>query len=409
MLFKRADKNEWYVKIPVPGGRWKPRSTGTARTPSAQRIEEAVKLLHPKLDNRLDELLAAVNDGRVALKELGKDPTIKALRALQTKLRDKELDDEMEEWHAIVARKSTRDTANHYRNAVKSFKRSLNPHPPKEGQKTRPFRAETLTLLELQKWMDNLGGEHNTRRKYAAGLASFCQHLVRRGLLDHNPMREIDLPPLGPSRDYHLETEEAEALVKEQDGDYRALAALMAGSGIEISVALSLTARDVYAGIREVRARGTKTHSRDRIIRVADWAWPYFYEAVSGKDPDEKIFKSIPNRWNARNVHAEACDALVGRGLTRYNGYTMRDHRHTYAVRAIKAGTPVPVVASQLGHSNGVLVLKVYGKHIPDEADRAHWESIATAMDKARKDKRKRGFGVFRGVSKGKPKKDKAP
>lgn len=110
-----------------------------------------------------------------------------------------------------------------------------------------------------------------------------------------------------------------------------------------------------------------------------------------------------------RNIHAEACDALVGRGLARYKGYTMRDHRHTYAVRAIKAGTPVPVVASQLGHANGALVLKVYGKHIPDEADRAHWESIATAMDKAKKEKTKTRFWCLSWCLEAQTEKEKSP
>lgn len=166
-------------------------------------------------------------------------------------------------------------------------------------------------------------------------------------------MREVELPPLGPPRDYHLDTAEAEALVKQQEGDYRALAALMAGSGIEVSVALALKVRDVRPGVREVRARGKKTRTHDRVVRVADWAWPYFFEAVAGKGPDEKVFAGIPDRWKARRAHADACAALVARDLTRYEGYTMRDHQHTYAVRAISAGVPIPVVEDQLGHANG--------------------------------------------------------
>jgi integrase len=62
----------------------------------------------------------------------------------------------------------------------------------------------------------------------------------------------------------------------------------------------------------------------------------------------------------------------------------MRDQRHTYAVRAIRAGTPAEIVARQLGHANAVLVLKVYGRFAPTQRERDHWERMATEMDKQR-------------------------
>ena len=87
----------------------------------------------------------------------------------------------------------------------------------------------------------------------------------------------------------------------------------------------------------------------------------------------------------------------------------MRDHRHTYAVRAVKAGTPIGVVARQLGHVNGVLVLKVYGQHVPDEGARDKWERIAVAMDEAKKAEKNGVQTVSGTVQKNKTKKAKAP
>ena len=63
----------------------------------------------------------------------------------------------------------------------------------------------------------------------------------------------------------------------------------------------------------------------------------------------------------------------------------MRDQRHTYAVRAIRAGTPGELVARQLGHRDAVLVHKVYGRFIPNSAEREKWELIAAAQDMERK------------------------
>lgn len=389
MLFKRSDKEEWYTKIPVRGGGWKARSTGTTNKPAAKRIEEAVGLLHPKEGHGLEELLEAVHDGRISLLELGRDPRLAALKRVQRELIQEDLNDRIKPWHALVERDYTKDTADHYLVAVRSC------FP--EGH---AFRAKDITRADLQEWVHGLDGRQNTRRKYAAGMSSFCRYLVSLDILESNPIRDVELPPLGGPRDVWLSTEDAERLVLQQEGDYRALSALMAGSGIEVSVALSLRARDVLAKVREVRARGTKTHARDRVIRVADWAWPYFMEAVEGKEKEDLIFGGIPDRWYARDAHSNAVADLVEKGYPQYAGYTMRDHRHTYAVRAIQAGTPVQVISKQLGHSNGVLVLRVYGKYAPDEQERARWEAVAAAMDQAKKEEKKALNGVSRGVRK---------
>lgn len=49
--------------------------------------------------------------------------------------------------------------------------------------------------------------------------------------------------------------------------------------------------------------------------------------------------------------------------------YTTRDHRHTYAVQALRDGYSYAVVAHQLGHATTALVHKVYGRHAPSAAD----------------------------------------
>ena len=64
--------------------------------------------------------------------------------------------------------------------------------------------------------------------------------------------------------------------------------------------------------------------------------------------------------------------------------YRLHDQRHSYAVRASRAGTPAEVVARQLGHANAVLVLKVYGRFMPGQQDRDRWELIAAADDARR-------------------------
>jgi hypothetical protein len=58
--------------------------------------------------------------------------------------------------------------------------------------------------------------------------------------------------------------------------------------------------------------------------------------------------------------------------------------RHHVAVRLIRSGTAIELVARQLGSSKEV-IMKHYANFIPSAADRAKWERKAAADDKERK------------------------
>jgi hypothetical protein len=213
-------------------------------------------------------------------------------------------------------------------------------------------------------------------------MRSFIDHLTRAAaFVGDNPMDKVPMPPAADPRTHYLETYEAQRLVLAfADPEYRAFNALMAGSGIEVSGARNVRRRDVFPDVREVRAPGTKTYNRDRIVRVAEWAWPYVEERLAGLAPDDRLFPGIPDRWVARDVFV-ATTLLLAAKFPCYSGYTMRDHRHTYAVRAARAGTPPQLIAEQLGHVNAVLVLKVYGKFLPKSDERDRWERKAAELD----------------------------
>ena len=72
----------------------------------------------------------------------------------------------------------------------------------------------------------------------------------------------------------------------------RALFAILYGTGIEVSTALRLTRADVWDASREIRAAGTKTHTRDRVCMVAEWAWPVIAAHVKRTLPAARLFPS---------------------------------------------------------------------------------------------------------------------
>ena len=139
----------------------------------------------------------------------------------------------------------------------------------------KPFPRSRFTTDVLESWLAKYRGKPGTRRKAHAAMAQFAKYLVRRRVLSANPMRDIQAPrPVAPRLRW-LEVQDLVRLVDAQLAPYRTLSALLAGTGIEVSVGVALRARDVDRRRKEIRAAGTKTHARDRIVRVAEWAWPY--------------------------------------------------------------------------------------------------------------------------------------
>ena len=108
-----------------------------------------------------------------------------------------------------------------------------------------------------------------TKRKYLAAVRSFATYLLEVGVLTMNPVRDVQAPPPSRPRVVEIDLKEVRRIVEGAARPYRALYALLYGARIEISTALTCIEFDVDAKRREVRARGTKAHTRDRVVVVA--------------------------------------------------------------------------------------------------------------------------------------------
>jgi len=391
----------YQIKIPTKAGVWIKRSTGLRDQALADAMQAMVDTLWLK---QAWEVLGAIGDETIAvgdahaawrkvqgardargrLREPSVDDRVDAVRAL---LNVTNLRDEVDAFVKSLGNKVADDTAQHYAASVRAvfaYVLGLEGEEIPEGD-TRPVTPTMLTPAALTQAFDAMNDlwAGGTVRKRGAGFRRFVKYLRGRALVDYNPMAEVELPPAGKPRTHHLTTAEVQRLADAQPEPYRTFAALLAGTGIEVSVALALTKRDVDTKARQIRAAGTKTHSRDRVVRVADWAWAYVTPLLDDLLPSARLFAGITDRYAAGDVHRAAVTALVAQGEKVYEGYTMRDHRHTYAVRAIRAGAPAELVARQLGHANPVLVHKVYSRFAPTTAERDLWEQKAAEQDRA--------------------------
>jgi integrase len=135
-------------------------------------------------------------------------------------------------------------------------------------------------------------GKPNRLRKVHSSWSQFFAYRTDvKGLDPVNPMAKVTRPTLqgSPIRFYELDVVER-IVAYQPTTERRALVALLYGTGIEVSVALALTRADVWEATKEIRAAGTKAHSRDRVCRVAEWAWETVWDHCRLKLPGAALW-----------------------------------------------------------------------------------------------------------------------
>lgn len=402
--YKPKGKRTRKVKMPTRDGRkWVARSTGTRDPQRAKIAQRMVDVLGPKDKAAWDllELVTAVKPSHTLAELLdlwlstpvtrhdthgrliapSEDERLAHVRQL---LKDVNVEPMVEDFFTYL--KSPKynialDTAKHYVSAVR---RLVEPGAP--------FPLSRLNERELNVWLEEMDDvSPSTVRKRGIGMGVFIDFLRGKQILRHDPMAEITLPAQDDPHAHYIETADVIRLGDAAPGVYRLYEYALAGTALEVSTALSIRVRSVSRLERKILAPGTKTYNRNRFVRVADYAWDAILEALKGKHPDSRLFEEIPDRWDAGEVHTDTRDALIAKGFRTYaempdgrpHLYTLRDHRHTWAVRALASGWSIESVRRQLGHANGILANKVYGIHVARQEDIDRYEKMATERDAA--------------------------
>jgi integrase len=250
----------------------------------------------------------------------------------------------------------------------------------------RPFPKALLTRRRLSEWMAQMDGAAATKHHRWSALRHFIAFLLERQVLSENPAEGVKRPKLPDPRLHYLDSPmDCIRLAERQPQPFADFSILIHGTGADVSPALKIRRRDVDVEHKEAFCPGTKNFNRKRVMRVADWAWPYIEPRIARLGPNDLLFAPDEiDRYKQWRVHKEAAASLVAEGYAVYAGYTPRDARHTYAVRAIRAGVPAEVVGRQLGHKDGRMVTKVYGRFVPRQSERDYWERVATEREQRR-------------------------
>ncbi len=352
----------YYAKVRQSSGQWIARTCETRDRPLAKSIGRMVDELAHRGTQSWD-LLDAVAQSRLSLSALYQAYSGNALDELRERMNDVDLSPLVQDWLDSLGARLSADTVQHYGVHVRSLIAD-----------DKYFARSGLTFERLAEWLAGVKRSSGTRRKYHAAMSGFCRYLRSRGIIRHNPMNDVKAPAAGPSRLRYLDHTDVLRLVAALHEPYRTAVALMHGSGIEASVAVALKRRDIDFARGEVRARGTKTKSRDRVAAVEPWALTYLKRYTRRMLPNAAVFPDL-NRWTLSDKHREACKRLE------IEDYQLRDARHTYAVRAVRAGAHFETVAQQLGHADTTMVVRVYGRFKPTSDELHNWHHVAKAQD----------------------------
>ena len=246
------------------------------------------------------------------------------------------------------------------------------------------FPASRFTKAVVSKHLSNLPDARahkskrsvsgSTRNRHRAALFQFARWLVERDVLESNPVRDVRGHKENPARMVSYDWKQAKAIIDALPLPYRAMEALMAGTGMEWSAVMALRLSDVDFDTRDIAAKGTKNRHRNRTVRVTEpWAWSIFEKYAKGFTfPAEKLFDLDP-----KTAIVEHRKALVSLGLP---DSTLHDWRHTYAVNKLREGMRPAVVRHQLGHAkNSTEVERIYGVHDITDSDFETTTSATTA------------------------------
>lgn len=393
MTYRRRGREQWLVDLRTQTGWKKGVSTRTTSKALAGRMELMWETL--ATEHRAWEILGHVLAGALTIGQLY-DLWVETrynVAEIRRRLSDQDLEQLVEPFLEVYAGDVAPDSLEHMR----AHLRWLLP----EGVRLPASHATPAFLTEK---LAAYGKARNTRRKVHSNWSVFFDFATRiRGAYLASPMLSVDRPKrvTRPIRFYELDI--VDRIVGWQPtAERRALFALLYGTGVELSTAKERMRADVWPDTKELRAPGTKAHTRDRVVRFDEWAWPIFWGYAKDLLPTARLFPF----WHRRTVHrwhqevtgsgerrwkrvdgkdVRGAGELVRAGLELPEALPVHNARHSWAVRNLRAGVPVAVVQRQLGHATAKETLDTYGAFAPSGEDRGAWAAHVAAADERRR------------------------
>jgi integrase len=344
MVFRSKGRKTYKVRVTDLDGNSATLSTGTSDAETAKAVAAMVSRFKSQ---RRRNVLASLAGKRVPLArvfdayEEGDD----ALDRLLEQLTAIDLSQMVDEWG---------------KHAPPKYVKQVRQFIPK-GQR---FPVSRFRRGEISQFLAGLEVSGSTKNRYKAALSVFAKWLVEREVIETNVVRDVSGYKPNEARLARLEREQAKVLLRSLSQPYRALEAVMAGSGVEWQAIERAHRRDFDLEKWTFHAHGGKNRYRNRIVRITEqWARPAIRQHLETLGPNARAFEGI-TEWGALRIHKKASEEL------RLPETTLHDWRHSYAVNNLRDGMRPQVVKRQLGHApNSTLLERVYGVWIVTDAD----------------------------------------
>lgn len=289
---------------------------------------------------------------------------------------DRTLEEYLERW--LAGRRSIRpSTAALYRSHIATHIVPALGHIPLSALQPRHVEAFVAALADMP---SRTGRPFSpaTIRGILVTLRSALATGVRKRELPDNAAEGVETPVSRPEPVIALTAADALALIEAVRGTWlEYLSRFLLGSGVRIGEAVALNQGDVQSGY--VRIRRAKTVPRavpvsldamaalTEAIRLAPRRGakePVFYGPKSG----DRLTRVVATHALPRLLRKAGLRPLTPHGL-----------RHGTATLMLAAGTPMRVIAEQLGHANPAMTARVYAHVIP-EAQRRAVDSLDDAV-----------------------------
>lgn len=248
------------------------------------------------------------------------------------------------------------------REDVKNWRDQVAEMPPmnKNGKPRQPKPAQSE-----EEQADRERARKDSANRVFTILKACLNHAFDEGkaLSDHAWRRVSKFETTTKARPRYFTMNEIRRLINAAEGDFRDLlrGALMTGARYG-----DLMAMDVgdFIAEKSLVMSGNSKGGRSHPVYLTDEGVTFFKRLTAGRGAREPMFTRNGKRWQKSEQTRPMNAAMkAARIEPPASFYTLR---HTYASHALMAGTPMIVVAGNIGHSDTRMVEKHYG-HLADE------------------------------------------
>ena len=192
------------------------------------------------------------------------------------------------------------------------------------------------------------------------------------------------VPHADSPRQFFLTRGQAKRLIASCRPDLALLVQGALYSGCRVSELAKLKARDVGGHVFGIFVEPMKSY-RGRYVVLPNEGMTFFLDQIEALDDEDLVFTMNSGRsWNGCHKHLFK-QAVRRAGLP--DSFVFHGLRHTYASQLVQAGTPLAMIAKQLGHSNTDTVSRTYG-HLCCEGLEVEISRRFAPLQRARKDAR---------------------